>query len=69
VAYDFAARIRYRGVDLASAVTGTIEDELTAKHATGGLVAVGADGQVVVAHNSPTIFAAYRDRGELITLT
>jgi L-asparaginase / beta-aspartyl-peptidase len=58
VAHDVAARIRYAGADLAAAVRGTFEQELTERGATGGLVAVGGDGHVVVAHNSPMMFSA-----------
>ncbi|HVT68347.1 MAG TPA: isoaspartyl peptidase/L-asparaginase, partial [Trebonia sp.] len=58
VAYDVAARIRYAGADLASAVRDTFAAELTARGSTGGLVAVGGDGRVVVAHNSPMMFSA-----------
>ncbi len=58
VAHDVAARIRYSGADLAEAVRGTFEQELTERGATGGLVAVGGDGHVVVAHNSPMMFSA-----------
>jgi beta-aspartyl-peptidase (threonine type) len=58
VAYDVAARIRYAGADLAEAVRGTFEQELAHRGATGGLVAVGGDGRIVVAHNSPAMFSA-----------
>ncbi len=58
VAHDVAARIRYAGASLAEAVRGTFEHELTQRGATGGLVAVGGDGHVVVAHNSPMMFSA-----------
>jgi beta-aspartyl-peptidase (threonine type) len=58
VAYDVAARIRYTGADLAEAVRATFEQELTQRDATGGVVAVGGDGRVVVAHNSPMMFSA-----------
>ncbi len=58
VAYDVAARIRYTGADLAEAVRGTFEQELTRHGSTGGLVAVGGDGRIVVAHNSPAMFSA-----------
>jgi beta-aspartyl-peptidase (threonine type) len=61
VAYDIVARMRYRGIGLAEAVTETFAEELTAHDASGGLVAVGADGTIVVAHNAPTMLAAYRD--------
>ncbi|MGH3399962.1 MAG: isoaspartyl peptidase/L-asparaginase, partial [Streptosporangiaceae bacterium] len=58
VAYDVAARIRYAGASLAQAIRDTFEHELTQRGATGGLVAVGGDGRVVVAHNSPMMFSA-----------
>jgi L-asparaginase / beta-aspartyl-peptidase len=58
VAYDVAARIRYAGADLAEAVRGTFEQELTRRDSTGGIVAVGGDGRIVVAHNSPAMFSA-----------
>ena len=58
VAHDVAARIRYAGADLADAVRGTFEHELAERGSTGGLVAVGGDGRVVVAHNSPAMFSA-----------
>lgn len=58
VAYDVAARIRYVGAGLADAVRETFEHELTRRGATGGLAAVGGDGRVVVAHNSPMMFSA-----------
>jgi beta-aspartyl-peptidase (threonine type) len=58
VAYDVAARIRYAGAGLAAAVQGTFEEELTRRGATGGLVAVGGDGRVVVGHNSPMMLSA-----------
>ncbi len=58
VAYDVAARIRYAGAGLAEAVRETFEQELTRRGSTGGLVAVGGDGRIVVAHNSPAMFSA-----------
>lgn len=58
VAYDVAARVRYLDTDLAAAVRATFEQELTARGSTGGLVAVGGDGRVVVAHNSNAMFSA-----------
>jgi beta-aspartyl-peptidase (threonine type) len=69
VAYDIVARIRHGGSDLADAVRSTIAEELTARGASGGLVSVGADGRVVVAHNSPTMFAAFHDGERLVLQT
>jgi beta-aspartyl-peptidase (threonine type) len=58
VAYDVAARIRYGDANLAEAVRGTFEHELAQRGSTGGLVAVGGDGRIVVAHNSSAMFSA-----------
>lgn len=69
VAHDIAARMSYLRAGLADAVTGTVTSELTARGASGGLVAIGADGRIVVAHNSPAMFAAFDDGGRLVTLT
>ena len=68
VAYDIAARIRYTGADLAAAVRETFEQELSKRGATGGVIAVGGDGRIVVAHNSPAMFSA-RGTGPDPTLT
>ena len=69
VAYDIAARVRYLESTLPAAVTATIENELTAKNASGGLVSIDGAGRVVVAHNSPRMFAAFEDRSGLVMLT
>jgi L-asparaginase / beta-aspartyl-peptidase len=58
VAYDVAARIRYTGAGLAEAVEATFDQELAQRGSAGGLVAVGGDGRIVVAHNSPAMFSA-----------
>jgi L-asparaginase / beta-aspartyl-peptidase len=58
VAYDVAARVRYTGADLAGAVRETFEQELARRGGSGGLIAVGGDGGIVVAHNSPAMFSA-----------
>jgi beta-aspartyl-peptidase (threonine type) len=68
VAYDIAARIRYAGAALAAAVRETFELELGQRGSTGGVVAVGGDGRIVVAHNSPAMFSA-RGTGPEPTLT
>ena len=69
VAHDIAARMRYLGQPLAAAVAATVEEELTGHGAMGGLIAVGADGTITVAHNSPAMFAAYHDGTRLVTHT
>lgn len=65
VAYDVAARMRYAGCDLPSAVAATIEETLTEKGSSGGLIAVLPTGEMVIAHNSPMMFSAYRDGAEV----
>ena len=69
VAYDIVARMRYAGTRLAAAVTATIEEELTARGSSGGLVSIDGMGRVVVAHNSPRMFAAFHDGSDLVMLT
>jgi L-asparaginase / beta-aspartyl-peptidase len=69
VAYDIAARMRYLDQPLQEAVEATVREELTDRGAMGGLVAVGADGSVTVAHNSPAMFSAYHDGTRLVTHT
>lgn len=69
VAYDIAARIRLLGSSLRQAVSTTFTEELTAKNASGGLVGVTPDGRVIVAHNSPTMFAAFEDHDGFAMLT
>lgn len=69
VAHDIASRVRYLKATLDQAITDTVAAELDSRDATGGLVAVGADGTVVVAHNSPAMFAVYHDGTQLVTHT
>jgi beta-aspartyl-peptidase (threonine type) len=69
VAYDIAARIRYLGAPLRAAVEATVEEELSARGAMGGLIAVDADGTIVVAHNSSMMFSAYQDGERLVSHT
>jgi beta-aspartyl-peptidase (threonine type) len=61
--------MRYLGEPLSSAVRATMEEELTARSAMGGLIAVAGDGSVVVAHNSPMMFSGYHDGSRLVTHT
>jgi L-asparaginase / beta-aspartyl-peptidase len=69
VAYDVAARIRYARASLTEAVRGAFEQELTQRGSTGGLVAVGGDGHLVVAHNSPMMFSARGTGPEPVLIT
>ena len=69
VAHDVASRMRYLGEPLPAAVGATVEEELAGHGAMGGLIAVGADGRVTGAHNSPAMFSAYHDGTRLVTHT
>ncbi|GAB7005654.1 isoaspartyl peptidase/L-asparaginase [Nocardioides sp. AN3] len=73
VAHEIASRVRHAGQDLAASVRDVLDQEVGGRGATGGLVAVAADGRVVVAHNSPAMFAVFRDddfrADEIIVLT
>lgn len=69
VAHEISARIRYAQAGLRDAVVDTIEAEIGGRGAEGGVIVVGADGRIVIAHNSPAMFAAYRDTDGLVTLT
>lgn len=69
VAHEVSARVRYLRADLADAVAGAIHDEIASRGSTGGIIATSVDGSIVIAHNSPAMFAAFRDGDELVTLT
>lgn len=69
VSHDIYARMRYGGTSLAAAVAATIDQELVPRGASGGIIAVGADGRVVVGHNSRAMFAAYHAPDGLVILT
>lgn len=69
VAHEISARMRYAGASVADAVSVTIEAELETRSADGGVIAIDASGSIVVAHNSPAMFAAYRVAEQVITLT
>lgn len=67
VAHDVVSRMRYLGIGAAQAARTAIEEGLTARAASGGLI-VARPGGVVVAHNSAAMFAAFRRDGRIVTL-
>lgn len=67
VAYEILARVRHRGQALDAAVAEVLTSEVGARGEPGGVIVVGADGQIVVAHNSPATYAAFRN-DELVVL-
>jgi len=67
VAHQVSARIEYGRQDAASAAAATIEAEIAGRHTHGALIAVTSDGQCVLAWDSPTLLACWRDGDELVT--
>jgi len=67
-AYDIAARMLYGGQTLADAVNEAICKRLTQLGATGGLIAVSRDGQIVMQYNTPAMFRASVRSGEPMSI-
>ncbi|MDO5682718.1 MAG: isoaspartyl peptidase/L-asparaginase [Propionibacteriaceae bacterium] len=67
VAHDVYARMAYGQATLARAVEATLTAELGSRDAMGALIAVGAEGQIVVGTRSDTLLAAWRDGDEIVT--
>ncbi len=66
-AYDLAARITYGGQTLDGAAEAAII-RLTGLQASGGLIAVDANGQVVMRFNTPAMFRASVRQGDPATV-
>jgi len=54
-AHDIAARIRYRGDDVATAAQGAIDD-LTSDQCGAGLIAVDSQGKIAMPHNTEGMY-------------
>ena len=67
VAHEVSARIEYGGQDVATAAGATVTAEITGRGTTGALIAVTPAGRCVLAWDSPTLLAAWRDGDELVT--
>lgn len=61
VAYDVCAMIEYRGLSLADAAREVVQGKLRERGGEGGIIAVDAQGQVVMEFNSPGMFRGMRD--------
>ena len=61
VAYDIAARMRYAGESIESAVNEIIQHRL--KEGVGGLIAVSHRGEIVMKHNTPGMSCGAADSG------
>jgi beta-aspartyl-peptidase (threonine type) len=67
VAYDISARISYLGAPLEQAVRDAVTAKLDATGGSGGLIAAGHDGSVVIAFNSNAMFRGHLTDGEPAT--
>jgi beta-aspartyl-peptidase (threonine type) len=67
VAYDISARMSYLGADLERAVRETVAAKLDAAGGSGGLIAAGHDGSVVIAFNSNAMFRGHLTDGDPAT--
>jgi L-asparaginase / beta-aspartyl-peptidase len=63
-AYDIAARLRYGGASLEAAVRASIDERLPKLGASGGLIAVDHDGEIVMRFNTPAMFRGSVRSGE-----
>jgi beta-aspartyl-peptidase (threonine type) len=63
-AYDIAARMRYGGASLEQAVAASIAQRLPRLGASGGLIAVDAEGGIVMRYNTPAMFRGSVRSGE-----
>jgi len=67
VSHEVSARLEYGGADLVTATTATVAAEITGRGTTGALIAVSGTGECVLAWDSPTLLACWRDGEELVT--
>lgn len=67
-AYDIAARMNYGGYSLADAVKAAVDHRLTRLGATGGVIAVDREGEIVIRYNTPAMFRASIRSGEAATI-
>lgn len=65
-AYDLACLMEYRGLSLEEAATYLTHEKLEAFGAEGGLIAVDANGNVVLPFNSEGMYRGYVREGELV---
>ena len=61
VAHDVCALVQYKRVPLEAAAREVIHEKIEGMHATGGVIALDAEGHVVMDFNSPGMFRAARD--------
>jgi beta-aspartyl-peptidase (threonine type) len=62
-AHHICASVQYRGLSLQEAVHETIHEHLAALGGRGGIIAVDADGRMILDFNTEGMFRAARDSG------
>jgi beta-aspartyl-peptidase (threonine type) len=67
LAHDISARMCYQGIDLEAAVRATVAQRLDRTGGSGGLIAVGADGTLVLGYNSEGMFRGFWDGTQLMS--
>jgi len=67
VSHEVSARIEYGAQDVAAAAAATVAAELSGRGTTGALIAVTPAKRCVIAWDSPTLLAAWRDGDDLLT--
>jgi beta-aspartyl-peptidase (threonine type) len=67
-AYDIAARLRYGGASLATAVSASIDERLPRLGGSGGLIAVDRQGTLELRYNTPAMFRASVRSGEAASI-
>lgn len=66
VAYDVAARMAYKGVDLNTAAYEVINEELVKAGGEGGLIALDKMGNIAMPFNSEGMYRGYAKPGERV---
>lgn len=61
VAHEICARLRLGAGDPCDVVRSVLEVEVAGRGGTGGVIVALADGATVIAHNSDTMFYAFKD--------
>jgi L-asparaginase / beta-aspartyl-peptidase len=59
VAYDMSAQLEYANISLQDAADNIIMKKLLEQDASGGLIAVDKNGNIVMTHNTSAMFRAY----------
>lgn len=59
IAYDVAARIKYKQVSLQQSISEVVSEKLKKDSVNGGIIGVDEKGNVVIEYNSPGMFRGY----------